>query len=88
MLFHIMTSEQTEFQASKQDKHQARVTIRSFVEHQQINTNWSSMEYDGWRFPATDEPHYDCGVWKRKGCLDAENHKKSGYGNRMVPNSY
>jgi hypothetical protein len=81
-------SEQTEFQASKQDKYQARVTIQSFVEQQQINTNWLTMEYDGWRFPATSEPYCDCGVWKRKGCLNTENHKKSGYGNTVFVKQY
>ncbi len=41
------------------------------------------MEYDGWRFPATDEPHCDCGIWKQKGCLNAMNHKKRGYGDTI-----
>ncbi|MCA2004146.1 MAG: hypothetical protein LDL06_05230, partial [Candidatus Nitrosotenuis sp.] len=36
------------------------MTIQNFVEGQQLNTNWLTIEYDGWRLPATSKPHDWC----------------------------
>jgi len=62
--------------ASKQSK------VEQYIEEHQFLTNWQNIEHDGWRLPATDEPHYWCGIWKTEGCLNVDEHKKLGKGRR------
>ncbi len=62
--------------ASKQSK------VEQYIEEHQFLTNWQNIEHDGWRLPATDEPHYWCGIWKTEGCLNVAGHQKLGKGRR------
>ncbi len=73
---------------TKDEKSQQRMTIKKFVETQQLHTNWMSLEHDGFRPPATKDPHTWCGEWSRTGCLDAVNHKKCGYGNTIYARQF
>ena len=41
----------------------------------QFNTNWDTIQHDGWGLPATGDPHEDCGLWQRMGCLNVNGHK-------------
>jgi len=63
--------------ASKQSK------LEQYIEEHQFLTNWVNVEHDGWRLPATQEPHYWCGIWKSVGCLNSKSHEKFGYGRRV-----
>ena len=63
--------------ASEQSK------IAEYIEEHQFLTNWQNIEHDGWRLPATKEPHYWCGIWKTVGCLNATSHQNLGYGKRV-----
>ena len=56
--------------------------LERYIEEHQFLTNWDNVEHDGWRLPATSEPHYWCGIWKTVGCLNSEYHEKIGYGRR------
>ncbi|BDQ30592.1 hypothetical protein NZNM25_07660 [Nitrosopumilus zosterae] len=38
-------------------------------------TNWETAEHNGWRLPATKEPHYWCAQWNHKGCIHSEDHQ-------------
>ena len=51
-----------------------------FEEHQFL-TNWDIVEQDGWKLPATAEPHCWCGIWKTEGCLHEDDHNRLGYEN-------
>jgi len=62
--------------------------IQKFVESRKLITNWNWIEEDGYKFPATGEPHIDCGMWKTRGCLNVENHRKLGYGNKIFAKQY
>lgn len=73
---------------SEPTKSQARITIQSFVELQQHRTDWLTIECNGWKLPATSEPHDWCGEWQRRGCLDVANHQKYGYGNNIFVRQY
>jgi hypothetical protein len=66
-----------QFPASKQSK------VSEYIEEHQFLTNWINVEHDGWRLPATKEPHYWCGIWKSVGCLNADYHQNLGYGRRV-----
>ena len=57
--------------------------VREFVEEQKLFTNWNTIEHDGWKFPATDEPHCWCGMWKTLGCPKDKEHERLGYGYRV-----
>lgn len=72
----------------EQPYNSSKVTIESYVTNQQLSTNWQSMEYGGWRLPATSEPHDWCGKWQQRGCLEVENHQKSGFGRRVFVKQY
>jgi len=56
--------------------------LEQYIEEHQFLTNWINVEHDGWRLPATQEPHYWCGIWKTVGCLNSERHDRLGYGRR------
>ncbi len=56
---------------------------REWIDEHQFLTNWKNIEHDGWRLPATQEPHDWCGIWKTMGCLNSESHEKFGYGKRV-----
>ena len=54
-----------------------------FFEEHQFMTNWDIIEEDGWKLPATAEPHCWCGIWKTEGCLHEDDHERLGYGKRV-----
>lgn len=83
-----MQQKLTDFLIPAYEQTNTRVTVQSFVEEQQLYTNWFSVEYEGWKLPATAEPHYWCGEWQRRGCLNAENHRKLGFGNNIFVRQY
>lgn len=68
---------QFQFPASERSK------VQAYIEEHQFYTNWQNIEQDGWRLPATKEPHYWCGIWKTVGCLNSEVHLQNGYGKRV-----
>ena len=49
----------------------------------QFNTNWNTVEHNGWRLPSTGEPHDWCGQFQSRGCLDTKAHKQNGFGNKV-----
>lgn len=57
--------------------------VRSYVDEQKLQTNWDRVEYNGFRFPATEEPHCDCGMWRTRGCLNHAIHDILGYGDKI-----
>jgi len=63
--------------ASKQSE------LEQYIEEHQFLTNWVNVEHDGWRLPATKEPHYWCGIWKTEGCLNVNDHQRLGKGKRV-----
>ena len=60
-----------------------RSKVQEYIEDHQLLTNWQNVEHEGWRLPATKEPHYWCGIWKTVGCLNAEAHQNLGCGKRV-----
>ena len=42
---------------------------------QHESQNWFTVEHDGWKLPATEEPHDWCGLWSYRGCLNVSGHK-------------
>lgn len=76
----IPASEPTKFQNESPKPAIELTHIQEIVEMEKRLTNRDQVEYDGWRLPASGEPHCDCGVWKARGCLNVENHEKYGYG--------
>lgn len=54
-----------------------------FVSEHKFCTNWLDVEYQGWKLPATHEPHDWCGLWKTIGCLNVDKHEALGKG-RLV----
>lgn len=84
-------SKPTNFQpqfASYERSNDDKVTVESYVMDQQVRTNWLSVEYGGWKMPATSEPHDWCGKWQHRGCLDSYNHEKHGFGNKIFLKQY
>lgn len=65
---------------SKQEKSDGKAMIRNYVEWVLMYTNWANVNHDGWTLPRTKQPRHWCGEWKKRGCTNAENHEKSGYG--------
>ena len=53
--------------------------VQKFIETRRLTANWDLIEEEEYKFPATEEPHCDCGMWKTRGCLDVDNHRKLGY---------
>lgn len=51
-------------------------------------TNWYTIQHDGWKLPATEEPHYWCGIRKTEGCLNEIEHEQLGYGKRVYVKQY
>ncbi len=41
------------------------------------NTNWYSIEHDGWHLPAIEDKGKECGKWSVKGCLNVKAHEKT-----------
>ncbi len=76
------TLTQYQVPASKQSK------VEQYIEEHKFGTNWINVERDGWRLPATSEPHYWCGIWTTQGCLNKELHEKLGKGNRVYVKQY
>jgi len=76
------TLTQYQLPASKQSK------VEQYIEEHKFFTNWVNVEHDGWRLPATQEPHYWCGIWKSEGCLNREGHEKLGKGRRVYLKQY
>ena len=37
-------------------------------------TNWYKAGHNDWSLPATQEPHWWCGMWSTRGCLHSEDH--------------
>src|SRR3989304_9801262 len=76
------TLTQYQLPASKQSK------VEQYIEEHKFLTNWVNVEHDGWRLPATSEPHYWCGIWISEGCLNREGHEKLGKGRRVYLKQY
>lgn len=53
---------------------------REFVSESKFLTNWLNVEHEGWKLPATTEPHDWCGLWKTIGCNRVDLHQKLGKG--------
>ena len=51
-----------------------------FVSEHKFLTNWIDVRHQGWKLPASDEPHDWCGLWKTIGCNNADLHEKLGKG--------
>jgi len=41
--------------------------------------NWLTIQYDGWKLPATNDAKDDCGKWLTKGCLNVPAHVNTEY---------
>lgn len=52
--------------------------VADFVGEYKVLTNWEIVEYQGWTLPSVSEPHYWCGFFTTRGCLNVEAHKKLG----------
>jgi len=46
------------------------------IDDYHLLTNWETIEYNGWTLPATQDPHWWCGMWNTKGCLHTEDHQE------------
>ena len=68
--------------ASKQSNSPLK-KVREYVEKQQATTNWNDIGHEGWKFPATGEPHCWCGMFMTKGCVHDKEHERLGYGYRV-----
>src|SRR5437870_7591682 len=51
-------------------------------------TNWNDVEHDGWKLPATDEPHDWCGSWQAKGCLNVDGHAHTKFRGKIYIKTY
>lgn len=54
----------------------------------QFNTNWDTIQYDGFRLPATEDAHDWCGLWQTKGCLNEKEHRRLGFKNKIFVKQY
>ena len=57
--------------------------VKREVDTKKFQTDWDTVEHDGFTLPAIEDPHYWCGEWKCKGCLDYQEHEKLGYGKKI-----
>ncbi|MBM3910726.1 MAG: hypothetical protein FJ356_03655 [Thaumarchaeota archaeon] len=57
--------------------------VQEWVEQHKFHTNWETIEWQGWRLPATKEKHPWCGIWNTIGCVKEQLHKMLGKGNRV-----
>lgn len=57
--------------------------VVALVEKWISTTNWTSIIYDGWKFPATRGKYSWCGLWHTIGCLNYKLHQKLGKGKRV-----
>jgi len=63
-------------------------SVPDYVKEHKFLSNWEEVEHDGWKFPATKEPHDKCGLWQTKGCLHVEDHKTSESKNKVFVKQY
>jgi len=47
------------------------------------NTNWYSIEHDGWHLPAIEDKREDCGKWLTKGCLNVKAHEGTQFAGKV-----
>jgi len=62
--------------------------VADFVDDYKFLTNWESVEFQGWKLPASLEPHYWCGQWNTEGCLNVDEHERLGKGRRPYIKHY
>jgi len=62
--------------------------VADFVDKYKFLTNWESVEFQGWKLPASLEPHYWCGQWNTEGCLNVDEHERLGKGRRPYIKHY
>lgn len=65
--------EQSEFYASNFDDDNEPYEDWD-IDDYHLLTNWDTIEQNGWVLPATQDPHWWCGLWNSKGCLHTEEH--------------
>jgi len=62
--------------------------VADFVDDYKFLTNWNSVSFEGWKLPATLDPHYWCGLWNTEGCLNTKEHERLGKGKRVYIKQY
>jgi len=55
--------------------------VADFVEEYKFLTNWETVEHQGWKLPSITDPHWWCGQFITRGCLNKEEHQRLGKGN-------
>jgi len=62
--------------------------VADFVEDYKFQTNWETIEFQEWKLPSSLEPHYWCGEWNTRGCLNVDEHERKGKGRRPYIKHY
>ena len=62
--------------------------VADFVDRYKLLTNWETADYQGWRLPSISDPHWWCGLFTTRGCLNVEAHQKLGKGNFVYVKRY